>query len=398
MLLREFKELSAQILPGAIRIRRHLHQHPELSFQEYATSDYIKSQLDEIGISWRPIAGTGVLATIEGESPESNAIALRADIDALPIQELNTVDYASKNPGVMHACGHDFHTSSLLGTARILQKYRSKFRGTVKLFFQPGEEVLPGGATHMIKEGALQNPAPTAVIGQHAMPRIPVGKIGIRKGKHMASMDSVSIRIIGKGGHGAEPDTLVDPVVIASHVIVALQQIVSRMASPKEPSVLSFGKVVANGAFNVIPDEVHLEGTFRTMNEAWREKALGFIENMARTVTAGMGGTCEVRIGRGYPCLVNEEKLTTNVRNDAIEYLGEENVIDEDIWMASEDFAYYAEKASSCFYLCGVGSEEKGIGSPLHSPTFNIDEDALGTSMGLMAYIAVKRLNGLSAC
>jgi amidohydrolase len=334
-----------------------------------------------------------VLATIEGESPESRAIALRADIDALPIQEANAVDYASKNPGVMHACGHDFHTSSLLGTARILQHYRSKFRGTIKLLFQPGEEVLPGGATHMIKEGALRDPVPVAVIGQHAMPRIPVGKIGIRKGKHMASMDSISIRIIGKGGHGAEPHTVIDPVVIASHVIVALQQIVSRKASPKEPSVLSFGKVIANGAFNVIPDEVQLEGTFRAMNEEWREKALGLIENMAKEVAAGMGGTCEVRIGRGYPCLVNEERLTTDIRNYAVEYLGEENVIDEDIWMASEDFAYYSQVADSCFYLCGVGNEEKGIGSSLHTPTFNIDEDALRTSMGLMAYIALKRLS-----
>jgi amidohydrolase len=396
MLLREIKELSAQILPDAIRIRRHLHQHPELSFQEYATSDYIKSQLDEVGISWRPIAGTGVLATIEGESPESNAVALRADIDALPIQEMNTVDYASKNPGVMHACGHDFHTSSLLGTAMILQRCRNKFQGTIKLLFQPGEEVLPGGATLMIEEGALRDPVPVAVIGQHAMPRMPVGKIGIRGGKHMASMDSVSIRIIGKGGHGAEPESLVDPVVIASHVIVALQQIVSRRASPKEPSVLSFGKVIANGAFNVIPDEVQLEGTFRTMNEAWREKALGLIENMAKEVTSAMGGTCEVRIGRGYPCLVSEEKLTAKVRDDAIEYLGEENVIDADIWMASEDFAYYSQVADSCFYFCGVRNEEKGIRSALHTPTFNIDEDALGISTGLMAYIAVKRLNSSS--
>src|SRR5690606_37829913 len=330
MMLPDIKALSARILPEVVRIRRHLHQHPELSFQEYATSDYIKSQLDEIGVAWRPIAGTGVLATIEGESPASNAIALRADIDALPIQEANAVDYASKNPGVMHACGHDFHTSSLLGTARILQHYRSKFRGTIKLFFQPGEEVLPGGASLMIKEGALRDPVPVAVIGQHAMPRIPVGKIGIRKGKHMASMDSISIRIVGKGGHGAEPHTVIDPVVIASHVVVARQQIVSRKASPREPSVLSFGKVIANGAFNVIPDEVQLEGTSRAMNEEWREKALGLIENMAREVAAGMGATCEVRIGRGYPCLVNEEKLTTSVRNDAVEYLGADNVMNED--------------------------------------------------------------------
>jgi amidohydrolase len=392
MLRDKIKKLSAEILPETIRIRRHLHQHPELSFQEQATSAYVKQQLDEIGIAWRPIAGTGVLATIEGHIQGSNVIALRADMDALPIQELNAVDYASKNPGVMHACGHDFHTSSLLGTARILQRCRHEFKGTVKLLFQPAEEVLPGGATWMIREGALRDPAPGAVIGQHAMPRIPAGKIGIRKGKHMASMDSLFVRIIGKGGHGAEPHTLIDPVVIASHVIIALQQIISRSASPKEPTVLSFGKVIANGAVNVIPDEVYMEGTFRAMNETWREKALGLITNMIENVTSGMGGTCELRIERGYPFLVNEEKLAANIRNDAVDYLGEENVIDEDIWMAAEDFAYYSQITDSCFYLCGVGNVEKGISSSLHTPTFNIDENALGISTGLMAYFALKRL------
>jgi amidohydrolase len=392
MLLDKIKQLSSQILPEIIQVRRHLHQRPELSFQEHDTCAYIKLQLNEIGITWKPIANTGVLAVIEGHSPGFNTVALRADIDALPIQELNAVDYASKNPGVMHACGHDFHTSSLLGTARIIQECRKDFKGTVKLLFQPGEEVLPGGASLMIKEGALQNPVPSAVIGQHAMPRIPVGKIGIRNGKHMASMDSIFIRIIGKGGHGAEPQNVIDPVVIASHVIISLQQIVSRMASPKEPCVLSFGKVIANGAINVIPDEVYMEGTFRAMNEAWRDKALALIENMVDKVASGMGATSKVRIERGYPFLVNEEKLTANIRQDAIDYLGESNVLDEDIWMAAEDFSYYSQVADSCFYLCGVGNLEKGISSSLHSPTFNIDENALGISTGLMAYFALKRL------
>jgi amidohydrolase len=392
MLLDKIKELSARILPEIIQVRRQLHQHPELSFQEHGTCAYIKSQLTEIGIGWQPIANTGVLAIIEGQSPAFNTVALRADIDALPIQELNSVDYVSKNPGVMHACGHDFHTSSLLGTARIIHQCRNEFKGTVKLLFQPGEEVLPGGASLMIKEGALQNPTPSAVIGQHAMPRIPVGKIGIRKGKHMASMDSIFIRIIGKGGHGAEPHNVIDPVVIASHVIISLQQIVSRMASPKEPCVLSFGKVIANGAINVIPDEVYMEGTFRAMNETWRDKALALIENMVDKVASGMGGTSKIRIERGYPFLVNEEKLTAHIKQDAIDYLGESNVLDEDIWMAAEDFAYYSQVADSCFYLCGVGNPEKGISSSLHSPTFNIDENVLGISTGLMAYFALKRL------
>ena len=392
MLLDKIKALSAQILPETIQVRRHLHQHPELSFQEHDTCAYIKLQLNELGIRWRPIANTGVLAVVEGQSPAFNTVALRADIDALPIHELNTVDYASKNPGVMHACGHDFHTSSLLGTAKIIHQCRNDFKGTVKLLFQPGEEVLPGGATLMIKEGALHNPAPGAVIGQHAMPRIPVGKIGIRKGKHMASTDSIFVRIIGKGGHGGEPHNVIDPVLIASHIIVALQQVVSRMANPREPSVLSFGKVIANGAFNVIPDEVYMEGTFRAMNETWRDKALELIANMTDKIASSMGATCELRIVRGYPFLVNEEKLTANIRQDAIDYLGESNVLDEDIWMAAEDFAYYSQITDSCFYLCGVGNAEKGISSSLHSPTFNIDEDALGISTGLMAYFALKRL------
>jgi amidohydrolase len=392
MLLDKIKELATRILPEIIQVRRHLHQRPELSFQEHDTCAYIKTQLSEIGIRWQPIANTGVLAIIEGQSPASNTVALRADIDALPIQELNAVDYASKNPGVMHACGHDFHTSSLLGTARIIHQCRNEFKGMVKFLFQPGEEVLPGGASLMIKEGALQHPTPSAVIGQHAMPRIPVGKIGIRKGKHMASMDSIFIRIIGKGGHGAEPQNVIDPVLIASHVIISLQQIVSRMASPKEPCVLSFGKVIANGAINVIPDEVYMEGTFRAMNEVWRDKALALIENMVDKVASGMGATCKIRIERGYPFLVNEEKLTANIKQDAIDYLGEANVLDEDIWMAAEDFAYYSQVADSCFYLCGVGNPEKGISSSLHSPTFNIDENALGISTGLMAYFALKRL------
>ncbi|MEJ1238349.1 M20 family metallopeptidase [Chryseolinea sp. T2] len=392
MLLDKIKDLSAQILPETIKVRRYLHQNPELSFKEYDTCAFIKSQLDEIGIRWKPIANTGVLAVIEGRSPAINTVALRADIDALPINELNTVDYASKNPGVMHACGHDFHTSSLLGTAKILNLCRDDFKGTVKLLFQPGEEVLPGGATFMIKEGALQNPAPTAVIGQHAMPRIPTGKIGIRTGKHMASMDAIYVRIFGKGGHGAEPHNVIDPVLIASHIIVALQQIVSRMASPREPCVLSFGKVVANGAVNVIPDEVYMEGTFRAMNETWREKALSLITTMAEKVASSMGATCELRVARGYPFLINEERLTASIRQDAIEYLGEENVLEEEIWMAAEDFAYYSQVTDSCFYLCGVGNAEKGISSALHTPTFNIDENALGISTGLMAYFALKRL------
>jgi amidohydrolase len=269
---------------------------------------------------------------------------------------------------------------------------RENFGGRVKLLFQPGEEVLPGGASIMIKEGVLDNPKPTAILGQHAMPRIHSGKIGIRSGKHMASMDAVYVRVKGKGGHGAEPHKNIDPVVIASHIIIALQQVVSRIAQPGDPTVLSFGKVIANGAVNVIPDEVYIEGTFRAMNEAWRDEAHRRMKEMAEGLAASMGATCDLKIIRGYPFLVNEKKLTQQVTQFAIEYLGEENVLEEDIWMAAEDFAYYSQAADSCFYLCGVGNPSKGITSSLHTPTFDIDESALSVSSGLMAYLAIRQL------
>jgi amidohydrolase len=392
-MLTEIKKLSRQILPEVIQHRRHLHANPELSFEEYQTSAYVKDVLDNIGLPWKAVANTGIEALIKGKLPSDQVIALRADMDALPITEANNVPYVSRNPGVMHACGHDFHTSSLLGVAKILHQLSDSFGGTIKLLFQPAEEVLPGGASIMIKEGVLKDPVVGAVIGQHAMPRIEVGKIGLRTGKHMASMDSIIVRIIGKGGHGGQPHQNIDPVVIASHIIIALQQIVSRMAHPGEPTVLSFGKVIANGAINVIPDEVYMEGTFRAMNEKWRNDAHAKMIRMAESIAEGMGGKCEFKIIRGYPFLVNAEHLTTQVRRWSQEYLGNENVLEEDIWMAAEDFAYYSQVADSCFYLCGVGNHSKGITSSLHTPTFDIDESALDVSVGLMAYLAIRRLN-----
>jgi amidohydrolase len=392
MLKEKIKALAKNFHADAIGLRRHLHSYPELSFQEHQTSLFIKQQLDVFGIPWTAVAGTGILAMVEGTLKSTEVIALRADIDALPIQEKNDVAYASKNPGVMHACGHDFHSASLLGTAQILQSIKNDFGGTIKLLFQPGEEVLPGGASLMIQEGVLDNPRPTAVIGQHAMPRLDVGKIGMRSGKHMASMDAIIMRILGKGGHGAEPHHVVDPVVIASQIILALQQVVSRLAKPGDPTVLSFGKVIANGAINVIPDEVYIEGTFRAMNEHWRYEAHRRMTEIAQGIAASMGAACDVKITCGFPCLINEAKLTADVRRYAAEYLGEENILEEDIWMAAEDFAYYSQVADSCFYLCGVGNPSKGITSSLHTPTFNIDEDAIAGSMGLMAYVALRRL------
>lgn len=392
MLKDSIQKLAKEIHAEVVQNRRHLHMHPELSFKEYNTSSFIKSKLDENGIPWKPVASTGVLGVIEGKSSDQ-VVALRADIDALPIQELNKVPYASQNTGIMHACGHDFHTASLLGTAKILNRIKNEFKGTVKLLFQPAEEVIPGGAECMIKDGVLDNPRPHAVIGQHAMPRLEVGKIGIKKGKFMASNDKLIVRIKGKGGHGAQPHLNVDPVVIASHIVVALQQVVSRRASPKEPSVLSFGKVIADGAYNIIPDEVTLEGTFRAMNETWRNEAHKIMVNMAERIADGMGGECKFTVMKGYPFLINEEELASEIQRLAEEYLGSENVLPEEIWMAAEDFAHYSQVVDSCFYLCGVGNHAQGIDSSLHSATFDIDENALAVSTGLMAYLAVKRLD-----
>ncbi len=391
-LIETIKSLSADIHADVVAIRRQLHANPELSFQEHETAAFVKRQLEQIGVSFQEVASTGVLATVKGNIPSDKVIALRADMDALPIQEQNEVPYASKVPNVMHACGHDFHTSSLLGTLRILHTLRDKFGGTIKFLFQPGEEILPGGATHMIRDGVLENPTVSAVIGQHVIPQIEVGKFSVHKGKQMASMDTLIVRVIGRGGHGAQPQLNVDPVVIASHIILALQQIVSRAANPADPTVLSFGKVIADGAVNVIPDEVYMEGTFRAMNETWRDAAHKRMKAMAVGIAESMGGKCEFTIQRGYPFLINDEELTGDVQRHAIDYLGEENVIDTGIMMASEDFAYYSQTVSSCFYLCGVGNKEKGIQSSLHTPTFDVDEDAFGLSTGLMAYVALKRL------
>ncbi|MFN9518331.1 MAG: M20 family metallopeptidase [Bacteroidota bacterium] len=371
--------------------RRHIHAHPELSFQEVNTQAYVIEQLKKAGITQiEPIANTGVLAIIKGNNPDSRIIALRADMDALPITELNEVDYKSVNSGVMHACGHDVHTSCLLGAAKILHDLKHEWEGTIKLLFQPGEEKLPGGASLMIADGALKNPVPQCIYGQHVMPLLPVGTVGFRSGLYMASTDELYVKIIGKGGHGAMPHLNIDPVSIAAQIIVALQQIVSRKANPIIPSVLSFGKVIAEGATNVIPNEVYMEGTFRTLNEEWRTQAHQALVNTATSIAEGMGARCEFEIRKGYPFLKNDVQLTAHAKEAAIEYLGKDNVVDLDMWMAAEDFAYYSQEMPACFYRLGTRNEAKGITSSVHTPTFDIDEDALCIGAGLMAWIAVK--------
>jgi amidohydrolase len=392
MIKEKIQELAGSIFNDVVANRRHLHSHPELSFHEVETSAFVGKKLDELGLQYQRMADNGLVALIKGEKPSDQVVALRADMDALPILEANDVSYRSQNTGVMHACGHDAHTSSLLGTAKILTGLTSQFGGTIKLIFQPAEEKLPGGASLMIKEGVLENPKPQAVLGQHVMPLIDAGKVGFRAGKYMASADEIYVTVRGKGGHAAQPQQNIDPVLITAHILTALQQVVSRFADPKTPSGLSFGKVIANGATNVIPNEVYLEGTFRTMDEAWRAEAHIKMKKLAEGIAESMGGSCEFNIMKGYPFLVNEEKLTAITRGHAEEYLGKENVLDLDIWMAAEDFAYYSQVADSCFYRLGTRNESRGITSSVHTPTFDVEESALQLSTGLMAYLAIKQL------
>lgn len=389
----QVKQLAAEVFAEVVELRRTIHQNPELAFEEHETAALVTAFLDKWGIKYQKnIAKTGVVATIEGNDPTSKTIALRGDMDALPIHELNEVDYRSANDGKMHACGHDVHTASLLGTAYILQQLRGQFSGSFRLIFQPSEEKLPGGASVMIQEGVLKDPKPEAIFGQHVFPELEAGKVGFRAGMYMASTDEIYVTVKGKGGHGALPHKLIDPVLIASHLIVSLQQLVSRRAKANVPTVLSFGKVVANGATNVIPDEVKLEGTFRTMDEEWRKEAHTIMINMAEQLAASMGGSCEFRVEHGYPFLRNDEPLTYKAKAAAQEYLGEDNVIDLDLRMTGEDFAFYSHHVPACFYRLGTANFEKGITSPVHTATFDIDEKALETSTGLMAWLALGEL------
>lgn len=380
------------LYPEIIGIRRHLHQHPELSFEEFNTAGFIEKQIAMMGLQSTRMAVTGVVCLLEGKNPGKKTLALRADIDALPILEKNNCDYRSQNEGVMHACGHDVHTSSLLGALHILKDLRDEFEGTIKFIFQPGEERIPGGASLLIAEGVLKDPRVENILGQHVMPLLPAGQVGFRKGMYMASADEIYITIQGKGGHGAHPHTLIDPVAIGAQVITALQQVVSRNAKPATPSVLSIGKVIANGATNIIPDEMYLEGTFRTFDETWRYDAHTLIRRTVEGICEAMGANAVVDIKVGYPYLENDPDLTSRIQSYAIEFLGEEQVKELEIWPAGEDFAFYTREIPGTFYRLGVRNEAKGITSNLHTATFDIDEEALKTGMGLMAYAAFRHL------
>lgn len=369
-------------------IRRHLHQHPELSYHEVETMNFVSQHLQQLGIPHQTkIGGTGVVALIKNATHHENStcIGLRADLDALPIFEENDVVYKSKVDGVMHACGHDVHTSILLGVAEILNELKDSLPQAVKLIFQPGEEKNPGGATLMIKDGVLENPEVERMIALHVFPDLEVGKVGFREGLYMASSDEIYITIHGKGGHGATPHKTIDPIVIGANIILQLQQIVSRKCDPNIPCVLSFGHFEAIGATNIIPEKAIIKGTFRTMDEAWRENALKLIEETTKQITSSMQGTAEVEISKGYPFLCNDTVTTQQVREKAELILSRENVVDLTMRMTSEDFAFYSLQVPICFFRLGTRNEEKGIVHGVHHSRFDIDEKALKTGMKVMA-------------
>jgi hippurate hydrolase len=381
------KKLSGQYAPEFIAIRHHLHANPELSYQEFETSKFVQTKLKEFGIPFQLMATTGVVGLIKGKNPDSRIIAIRADMDALPINEENEVPYKSKNKGVMHACGHDVHTTCLLGAAKILKELKNEWEGTVKLIFQPGEEKNPGGASYMIKEGVLENPKPAAIFAMHVHTGMPVGKMSFRSGKVMASADEIYITVKGKGGHAASPHLCVDPVLIASHLIIALQQVVSRNSNPFDPSVLSITSIHGGATTNVIPNEVKLMGTFRAMDETWREQAHALIQKISTELVHSMGGEIDLHIDKGYPAVINHEQLNEVARQAAIVFCGKENVEETELRMGAEDFGYYAQEIPACFYRVGVMNKEKGIVSGVHTPTFDVDENAIEVGMAMMAWL-----------
>lgn len=387
------RDLAAANLDQVVADRRHLHAHPELSFAEHNTQAYVARQLEGMKIPFREVAGTGLIGEIRGERGGGPTLALRADMDALPITEANDVAYRSTNPGVMHACGHDVHTASLLGTARILQAVRKDFSGTVRLLFQPGEEQLPGGATLMIKDGALHNPAPAAIFGQHVHPPLRAGMVGFRPGIYMASTDELFLTVRGRGGHGAMPHNTVDPIVIAAQLITAVQQLISRQTDPTLPAVLTFGRIESEGgATNVIPNAVRLQGTLRTLDEEWRTEIKKRLQKLVTGMAESLGGSAELEIRHGYPFLRNDEELTRKAFTSARELLGEDKVVELPIRMTGEDFAFYTHHVPACFYRLGVANPERGIGSPVHTDTFDVDEACLETGSGLMAWLTVSQL------
>jgi amidohydrolase len=387
MLQQTIKTLAANYKDEHIAIRRHLHAHPELSYQEYETSKYVQAKLAALEIPYTVIATTGVVGIIEGNNPSSRTIALRADMDALPILEENNIAYKSKTDGIMHACGHDVHTTCLLGAAKILQATKANWEGTVKLFFQPGEEKNPGGASYMIRDGVLQNPIPQGIVALHVHTGMPTGQLSFRSGTVMASADELYITIKGAGGHAAAPHLTVDTILVASQLIISLQQIVSRNNNPFNPTVLSITSIQGGNATNIIPTEVKLMGTLRCMDEEWRKHAHHLITKHVTELCAALGAQGEVHISVGYPTVLNNKTLTNAAWQLAENYMGKQNVSETEMRMGAEDFGYYAQQIPGCFFRLGVRNEALGITSGVHTPTFNADEASIEIGMGIMAWL-----------
>jgi amidohydrolase len=384
-MIERIKALAKQYVAEFIKIRRHLHAHPELSYQEFQTSKYVQEKLTEYNIPFEIMATTGVIGLIQGKNPGSRIVALRADMDALPINEQNDVPYKSTNKGVMHACGHDVHTSCLLGAAKILDETKDEWSGTVKLIFQPGEEKNPGGASLLIKEGVLENPKPEGIFALHVNPQLEVGNLSFRAGKVMASADEIYITITSKGGHAAAPHLTADTILIASHLVVALQQVISRNNNPLLPSVLSITSVQGGYTTNVIPSEVKLMGTFRAMDEEWRFRAHDIIRKLSTDLVHSMGADIHLHIDVGYPAVYNNEQLNGVARNIAMQYMGEEKVHETEIRLGAEDFGYYSQEIPGCFFRLGTANKAKGITAGVHTPLFNIDESSMEIGIGIMA-------------
>jgi len=379
-------ELSDLFFDEIVSIRRYMHMHPELSFQEFETSNYIKSILKSWDINFLDgYANTGILVNLEGKEPSSRVIALRADFDALPILEENDVEYKSKNEGIMHACGHDAHTASMLGALKILHKTKDHWRGTIKFIFQPAEERLPGGAKQMIEEGVLENPNVQHVIAQHVLPELEVGKVGFRCGTYMASTDELYITISGKGGHAAIPSSYNNPIIASSELVLDLNQ----FFNDKADAIFAIGYIDGTGSTNIIPNEVNLMGTFRALDESFRLESHNHMNRIVDQVAKKYNIKIDLNIKKGYPALNNDIQFTLNQINKAKEFLGEKNVIDLPIRMTAEDFSYFANAVPSCFYRLGTGNKDKGLIHGLHTSKFNIDEDSLKIGMGLMAFLAI---------
>ncbi|HPH86120.1 MAG TPA: M20 family metallopeptidase [Ferruginibacter sp.] len=388
-MLEKIKKLAAEYADEFIAVRHHIHANPELSYEEFKTSAFIQDKLTSWQIPFEVKANTGVVGLIKGKNPSSRVIALRADMDALPILEENDVPYRSQNPGIMHACGHDVHTTCLLGAAKILQETKDDWEGTVKLIFQPGEEKNPGGASLLIKEGVLENPAPEKILALHVHPGMEVGTFSFRGGMVMASADEIYITVKGKGGHAAAPQFTADTILVASQLIVSLQQIISRNNNPFNPSVLSITSFQGGNTTNVIPSEVKLMGTFRAMNEEWRFKAHELIINQTKQLVTALGADVDIRIDVGYPFVYNDENLSAAAKASAAIYAGEGNVSETELRMGAEDFAFYSHLIPACFFRLGAGNKAKNITSNVHTPTFNVDERAIEKGMGMMAWLAV---------